>query len=321
MAAISGNVWTLAVGKQTAKGTPQATPTYKLKATGGDIAPSRGTIQLAETDASRQQGQTVVVEAHVEGSPEHYVRPSDFGLLAYGLLGANADSGTGPNYTHTATPANSGPYFTLFKAIGGSVLVDQYIDCRVTGLTLRGGAGQALTCSVTWYGLNATFGATDPVLAVVTEAPFVYPEVTVTKGGSAPGTVESFELTIANNGVALHGDKQINPYEYVWGELAVSGSITYLFQTDADYRSFHTGTSSGTAFSTTLFTESLSIKAAKSVNLSVEAVLAGVAYTAYPVPGSPGGDPIRVAATFNSQPQTAIADYISLITKNTVATY
>src|SRR3954454_13560829 len=126
MAGVAGNAATLAIGKQTAKGTAQTTPAFKLKFTGGDIAPARQIIQLAETDASRQAGASVVVGSSVTGTTNHYVRPTDFGLLAYAVMGANADSGTGPNYTHTATSSASAPYFTLYKAINSTTLVDQY---------------------------------------------------------------------------------------------------------------------------------------------------------------------------------------------------
>lgn len=321
MAAISGNVVTLKVGKQTAKGTPQATPTLGLKLTGGDLVPARTTIQLAETDATRQQGQTVVVGAvGAQGSPSFYLRPDDFAFFAYMALGANADSGTTPNFTHTATPANSGPYFTAFKAIGSTILVDRYEDIRVTGLHVAGGQGGALTYTVDCYGLNATLGQTDPVLAVVTQTPLVYPQVTVTKGGSAPGTIESFNLDIVNGGSALQGDKQINPYEYVWGELAVSGTITMLFESDADWRAFHTGSTSGTTLSTTLYTQTMDILAQANANLSVRFTMSSVAYDSVTVPPDPGGAPIRSVLGFRSMPDPTIGNYISIVVKNQIAT-
>src|SRR5437868_6158177 len=118
MAAVAGNVWTLAIAKQSAKGVAASNNTgYKLKLTSGDIAPQRTTVQLAETDANRQQGDTVVTAEQIQGSPEFYVRPDDFGLLAYLTLGSNADAGTAPNYIHTATAVQNIPYFTCWKNI------------------------------------------------------------------------------------------------------------------------------------------------------------------------------------------------------------
>src|SRR4051794_28961909 len=123
MPSIPGNAATVAFGKQSAKGTPQTTPLYKLKLTGGDIGPVRDLLTLAETDASRQAGAQVVVGAHVEGTTEHYLRPTEFASIAFWTLGANVDSGS-TNFTHTATAASSGPYITAYKAINSTTLVD-----------------------------------------------------------------------------------------------------------------------------------------------------------------------------------------------------
>jgi hypothetical protein len=179
MAGVAGNAATLAIGKQTAKGTPQTTPTFKLKFTGGDIAPNRNIIQLAETDASRQAGASVVVGSSVAGTTNHYVRPTDFGLLAYAVMGANADSGA-TNFTHTATSSSGG---AVLHALQGDQLDHARRPVhrlpRHLAERLGGAAGGALTCGVGWMGLSAVLGATDPVLAAVTETPLVYPQITV----------------------------------------------------------------------------------------------------------------------------------------------
>lgn len=319
MPSVPGNAVTVAVGKQTAKGTPQATPQFKLKLTDGDIAPVRDLLTLAETDASRQAGAQVVVGSHVEGTTTHYLRPTEFASIAYWTLGANADSGS-TNFTHTATAANSGPYITMFKAINSTSLVDRYADLRVSQLTVRGGAGQALTYSANWTGLGALLGQTDPVLTATTETPLVYPNVTCTKGVATPGTIDSFELTIDQNASYIQGDSGLAAVDSVWGQFAVTGSLSLLFTDDADYRSFHTGSSSGTNLSTTVFSEALSIAAVINANLSVTFTMTAVEYTAYPVPINVDGSPIRVNATFRAKPQAAIANTLSIVTKNQAAT-
>lgn len=324
MAPVSGNFYTLAIGKQSAKGSAQTTPTYKLKVTGGDISPSRQEFELAETDASRQQGSTVIVGAHVEGNPEFYVRPDDFGLLAYGLLGTNADGGTASNYVHVASMLNSGalPYFTIYKAVGSTVLVDRYVDVRLSGMKVKGQAGQPLSVELDVMGLTADFGQTDPVLAPVSQDPLVYPNVTVTKGGSAPGTVEAFELDITNNPLLIEADTGITPYDIVPGKLQVSGTMTVLFENDADYRAFHTGSTSGTTMTTTLYRQQLILNASVNANLGVQFLLNNVAYTAYPVAPDPSGAPIKVAIGFRSQRDaTTLPNYVQITTRNGVASY
>ena len=320
MAGVSGKLATLKIGKQTAKGTPAASATYGLKFVGGNLEPRRQMIALAESDSTLQQGKSLVVSEHVEGSTEHYVRPDDFGLLAYLFAGANASSGT-TNYTHTATIAASQLYATAWKNLGSGALIDKYSDLRLAGLHVRGQAGGALTCTCDWMGLVAAFGATDDPIAVVSQDPLVYPQVTVTKAGSAPGTVESFEIDLVRNTQMIQADKQLAPYDTVTGEVQVSGSITMLFESDSDYRKFHTAAAAGTAVSQTMFAEALNIKAEVNTNLSVAFDFASVAYQEYPVGPNPGGDAIRVVLGFRSQPAAAVADYLEIITKNAVASY
>lgn len=318
---VSGKLASLKLGKQSAKGTPAAAATYGLKLISGNIEPRRGMIQLAETDSSLQQGKTMVVSEHVEGTTEHYVRPDDFGLLAYLWAGANATTGAGADKTHTATIAATQLYATAWKNLGAGSLIDKYSDLRLSGLHVRGQAGGALTCSCDWMGLTPAFGATDDPIAVVTQSPLVYPQVTVTKNAVAPGTVESFEIDLVRNIGLIQADKQLTPYDSVTGEVQVSGSITMLFESDADYRKFHTAASGGTAVSQTLMAESLNIKAEASATLSVAFDMASVAYQEFPVGPNPGGDAIRVVLGFRSQPAAAIADYLEIITLNQVVSY
>ncbi len=320
MAGVSGNIATLAIGKQSAKGTPQGTPTYRMKFTGGNVEGRRDTIQLAETDSTRQQGNTVVVGSRVEGSSEHYIRPNSFALLSYLMHGAIATTGAGP-YTHTITPATSLPYATLFKSIGG-LLADRYSDCWINSLGVRGAAGGALTCSVGWLGLTPEFGATDPgTPAAETQNPHVYPEVTVTIGGATTAIVESFDMNFENQAQLIPGDTGLYMADMGLGELQVRGTMTLLFESDAEYRRHLTGSTSGTAPTTTVASQTLSIKALVSGSLSVEWVFAGVAWTEFPVNPDPGGAPIKVAAGFYSLPQAAIGDYLKTIVINSVASY
>jgi hypothetical protein len=317
---IQGNIATLAVGKQSAKGTPQTTPTYKLKLTGGDIVAATDTVELAETDASIQAGATVKTGFRVEGTPEHYLRPDDFGLIAYLLLGATGVSGAG-NFTHTATIAAAQPYATVFKAINTTTLVDRYSDCRPSQVVINGSNGGILTYAVTWGGLAALFGSTDPVLTPVSQAPLVWPQVTCTIGGAAPGTVQSFSLTINRNSQFVPGDIGMAQVDYVSGKVSVTGSMALMFENDQKYRAFHTGTVGGTAPTATVFSEALNLKAQVTADLSIAFDMALIEYTNVSVPINVDGSTIIQTLEFRSKPAAAIADFLEIITKNTVASY
>jgi hypothetical protein len=320
MTGVAGNVYTLAFAKQASKGSAAVASTgYKLKLTGGDISPNRQLLTLQETDSSRQQGSTVVVGAQVQGTPEWYVRPEEFGLFAYTALGANADTGSGP-YTHTATIAQRPPYLTVWKNIGGGTVIDKYTDVSVGSLELSGGAGQALACKADFMGLGALLGTTDNTQPVVSGHVFTYPECTVTLAAVDGGKVEQWTLTYNSNADFIQGDNSLTPYDVVFGRAEVAGSYTTLFETDADYRSFHTGSSVGTAFSTTLFSESLDIGMSSGTD-SIHAICTNVAVTAYPLAPDVSGKPIRVAVAWSALPQTSINNYFKLVTVNSVASY
>src|SRR5689334_17580796 len=117
MAGLRGNTAWLMFAKQTVKGTP-ATPatttTYKLPFVDGSIGPTREIDQLAETDASRDQGISYTKTGGVDGTPSVYVRDASIGGLLTYALGADAASGT-TNFTHTITPANTIPYVTFWR--------------------------------------------------------------------------------------------------------------------------------------------------------------------------------------------------------------
>jgi hypothetical protein len=321
MTGVAGNVYTLAFAKQSVKGTAAiASAGYKCKLTGGSLGPMRQFLTLQETDATRQQGSTVVVGARVEGTPEWYVRPEEFGLFAYAALGAISTSGTAAPYTHTITPAQRPPYLTARKNIGSGVLIDKYTDITIGSLELSGGAGQALMAKADMQGLQAALGETDSTAAVVTGHVFTYPECAVSLDGSVPATTEQFTLTANNNADPIQADNSLTPYDTVLGRLEVTGSYTALFQSDADYRRFHTGNTSGTAFTTTLNQEALDISLTAGTDV-IHAICSGITLTAFPVEPDTSGKPIRVAATFTSLPQAAIADYLKFTVTTSVASY
>jgi Phage tail tube protein len=320
MAGVAGNVYTLAFAKQSAKGTPAgAAAGFRKKLTGGELGPQRQFLTLQETDASRQQGDTVVVGAQVEGEPECYVRPADFGLIAYAALGALSTTGAGP-YVHTITPAQRPPYLTVRKNLGAGTIIDQYNDVTIGTLELSGGAGQACMAKFACMGLAAVLGTTDSTAAVVSDHVYTYPEVSVSLGGSAPNTVEAFSLNSNNNADFIQADNSLTPYDVVLGRLEVNGSYTILLESDADYRRFHTGTTGGTAFTTTLSSQALDISLTNGTNI-IHAICAGITLTAYPVPPDTSGKPIRVAATFVSLPQAVIGDYLKFTVQNSTTTY
>jgi hypothetical protein len=321
VAHVPGNQWTLALGKQSAKGTAQTTPTYKLKATGGDIVPNRERITLEESDASAQEAATVIVGADCGGTPEFYIRPADAGLTAYAALGAISSTVGPTNFVHTITPANIGPYLTGFKAIGATALVDRYMDLRPRQITWRGQTKQPLTCALDVFGLSFLLNQTDPALTPVTDTPFTWPEITVSKGGVDPHTIEAFEITANRNATVITGDNGLSAYDLIWGKFSVRGTLTLLFENDDDYNNFHGGSPSATTPTTTVPTEALTITATRGANTSMAWVMTGISAESYPVNMNTAGTPIMVSMGFKTEPQATLANNLSVILANQTASY
>ena len=188
-------------------------------------------------------------------------------------------------------------------------------------MTLRGGANQALTYSISGAGITATHGETQPVLAQSVVEPLVYPNVTVTLGGVTTDIVESFELTSEKNLSVIQGDTGMVPSEIQPGRWGVSGTMTILFETDAKWRAWLTNSTTGTTTSQTMFTEALTITATRSATDEVSAVMTAIELRAIGLAPDPSGEALRMTYGFSAQPQATIANTLSFITKNSIATY
>jgi hypothetical protein len=150
----------------------------------------------------------------------------------------------------------------------------------------------------------------------------VWPQVTVSKNSISPADVESFEVTIATGVTLIPTDRGVMPAYAAVGKCVVSGTITALFQSDADHRLFHTGSPTGTVPSATVNDVPLSITATVDTNTGMTISLAKAALRDVPVPIDASGAPIRSAIPFYSEPDpSTIANYISIVTKNRVAVY
>ncbi len=322
---LAGNKRVLYVGQQTAKGTPQLTPTLKLRVRNFQKGDVRQKIELEETDASTQDGESVVVGVGPSFSCERYLRPSEDDLLTFALLGVNADTGTTPNFTHTQSPAVETSYLTIFEA-EPTVWCNRWSDCRLVLGVYRGGAGQALMVTYQVEALDFLAGVTEPVAPVnpIAELPFIYPEVTNTLGGAAPGTVDEFELSIARGGGRAQGDLGFKSQDWVNGKLVVSGSLTKFNPADAtgdDYmRAVDVGSKTGTTPTGDIYTEALNIKAVRNANLSLEFDMDEVEYTTRQADPRTDGTPLIEVLAFRTPPQPTLAGDITAIFKNQKAT-
>jgi hypothetical protein len=241
------------------------------------------------------------VTSGVEGSPEVGVRDKNIGLILLGVLGADAVTGTGPNYTHVLTPSNTLPYMTFWKGLS-STLYERYQDCQIGSATFSAEAGGVLTCAMGIQGLVPKRLTVDPMttpaIPMDSGALYNYNEVSVTLGGGATSLIRSFELTIENN-VTRQQTDDIVPYDVVPGIREVTLSFDMIFETLDEYNKFHYGGAAGTDPVPTIATTSATFTFSKGANNEIAFNLPSIAYTELSPEPDPGGDPIvvSVAAT------------------------
>lgn len=310
MPALRGNVGWVMAQKQTAFGT-LATPAipgaaagaFKQALAGGGMAPSRTVANLAETDSSRDQGVSYVQNETIGGSPEFYARDDSLGFWLWAVLGADAATGTSPNWVHTITPANSLPYISVWRDVS-DVLWEAYRDCKVSSLTIAASAGQPLTATATINGVTSTRLTTDPSItpAIPMSSGFVYNynNATVNLSGAAIATVSSFSLTIDNNINPIQTD-DVQMYDIVEGQRQVTLDFDMIFTDLNEYNSFHYGSTSGTTISPNIYTTPASFQFDNGANNQIKFTVPSLAYTEFPVDVNPNGDPITVAVKGVSQ--------------------
>lgn len=319
---IAGNTRLIYAAIQSAKGTPAAAPTHRFMIS-GDAAmdPGRSIITLPETDGSAQEADNAVVGSRPVGGWGGWLRSSEFAFLARAILGANADAGAPSDYTHTATPTQAMPYLTLWDVLPGSMCT-RYEDARLNTLSVSGEALAGIAYNLTAVALSAVLNVTEPVApaASATDRKLAYPDVTVTVGGVAPGTHDAFTLNINRNVTVLSGDLGLESFDSSPGIFMVDGTFRRIYENDDAYNQFHGGDAAATTLTTTLFSEAFDLLIAENVNRSVRFTSDNVQYTQTVIPVNIDGTPIIMQRTFRTVRQAAVADNLTIVTKNGLAT-
>lgn len=318
MAGLRGNQGYWGWAKQSVKGTA-VDVTHKSPFSGGNITPTRNTAQLSETDSNRDEGVTYVEQTAAEGSPEMYVRDSNIHAILDAALGATVSSGSDPNYTHTATPANALPYLTLYKMLGGT-LFEKFKDSMISELTISADTGGPLTATLSVVGREAERLTAEPDELVIPASSAIYNfnEATVTAHGGATALISNFELTLSNN-VTMQQTDDSKPYDVVPGLRSLTVGYDMIFEDLEDYNSFHYGSTSGTAQTNAINETALTFLFSKGANNSIQFSVPHAAVEEFPVDPDPGGDP--VVASVRTRAQRHPSDPIlTSVVKNQAAT-
>lgn len=306
------------MAQQSAKGSPATAPTHKFYLAGSpSLAPTKNVARFAMTDAGRDQGAAYVSSLGVGGDVPLYAHPQGMGILMAGVLGAVADGGTTPNYTHTITPANSLFYFTCWRMVGNQI-IEKFQDCVISSMTLTGSAGNPLTVTLSILGTQSTWLTSDTAnTMLLSDTPYLYMDA----GGAIEfnaiaQTVHSITYTINNNASAYFADQyyasDVDPGNR---DLAFTFATRFTGATAfPDYRSFVYGSDAGTTQSAAIGTTPVSITWSKDADTSMMIEMPFVAYNAVPVQPDPGGAPIETTVACSVEKDPSGTDPITTVT-------
>ena len=125
-----------------------------------------------------------------------------------GVMGTNADSGTGGAYTHTYTEANILPSFTTTTSfeLGTTDFASDLIGCVVNECTISAAINEAIK-----FSLDGTFRYENLGTTALADNPDIEPIFTFAHGsiempdGTTIAAIQTFELTIVNNAEGVYG--------------------------------------------------------------------------------------------------------------------
>lgn len=193
----------LALGIQSAQGTPQTSPAkfrFAKYLSGNSFNVENEVVDVREGGDGLDFGFTYKRGVRVSGQLVGYARPEFLGqVLAFVPGGATYQgSQAGPVSEHIFHSNHASfPYGTLQIGHPGTDLVHLFSDVRFTGLTIEAEAGQPLRFTAPWVGM--TLGASTGIALVPSyggeSEPFIYhvgPSYLL--DGSADSSIESFTI-------------------------------------------------------------------------------------------------------------------------------
>lgn len=322
----AGNAKTILIKKQVDAVTPitDFSNAIALRVYDWTKNPVRVIAPLSESDASSQVGASHVTGIAPGISFGVYGRPSELDLIAEALLGLNDDSATTTPTTHTATPTQNSPHYSILEVNEyGNV---RYEGCRCTQASFTAqdtGETELKVTGITWEALSITsaVAAPDPMPVAAEELPFIYAEATVKYAAVSLGRTSQFTYNVNRNAQRAQGDHGFTALEIVLGKLQADGSVTRYLADDDTIRAVDTGSEAGTTPTAAIFTESFSVLFTRDGG-DLQFLMASqeVAYQTAEVALNLDGQPFAEVLAFSNQPQADPADNITIVTVNAKAT-
>lgn len=239
--------------KQTAKGSPGASPTFSHGITDGSVM----TVEVQQELESRTSGTRFAPAVNRTGimpGMEFTCRAhaASAGLWLYGALGAVATTGSAPNFSHAITLGSDLPYLTAFGKLESSIYVVE--DLKVDTLELSWSENDPVEMAVSGMGcdidLAGTFtpGTSDEFATYMRPAGGTF-QIDIDGSTLAAAQVTAGSVSIANNLTPVMLSGRLTPGDVFPGQQAIEVSLDVTPDNLADWRTILTGTSNGTTVS------------------------------------------------------------------------
>ena len=166
MTVVNKGMIVLGIGKQSAKGTIAANPTYifGVESGGINVTPEHTPIELTAGERARYGAIRTAVEEGADFTT--FARVGSVGDFLMGVLGAVTTTGASDPYTHAFTLGATLPWYTIFERL--DAVITAVTDCKMDAVEFTWTENKPLMVHVTAGGLTfslpATFtGTTDEI--------------------------------------------------------------------------------------------------------------------------------------------------------------
>ena len=193
----------IALGVQTAEGTPQVTAArlrYPRLISGVNVQPERDVVDVREVGFGMDYSFSYVKTQKGAGQLVAFMRPEVGGLLAaIGIGAATWNGGSSPASHVFHTNHASYPWFTVIQQHPGSSLEQLFADSRISGFTLEGMAGEPWKWTIPFITKNPGASYADLTPTYFSDDAIIYHSgaPSYQLDGVADSTIESWKITAA----------------------------------------------------------------------------------------------------------------------------
>lgn len=243
----------LAFGKQTAKGTPLANPTFAFPKLGGGVANQMDLAELSLTGPSLSRFGQYKQRAWGGGTVQFLAHPEGLGLLLYECMGAKSVTGAGP-YVHTFTMADTIPNanpLTVWDMVANKWM--KFTDMWVNRIKFAGASGNYIECEADFLGLTYTdAGNTPPTFTLADPEPrfkYIGSTTKAEADNATPATmtnITAVEIEIDRALEAQYGGA-ITPYDIIPNDRAINTTLQIVYDSAQQAWDFYNWSATGQA--------------------------------------------------------------------------